>query len=122
MSALNITVEPLATNENYKLCQRAAAEDQHEVGFTDHVVTKNDEIIGTFGTIPLVLWWMHTKKATKLDSLMMFNAVDTLQRENENLPYFILCEPDSPYFKLMQKHFSEYVLENNQKPAIFIKR
>tara|TARA_R100000808_G_scaffold24839_2_gene58680 strand:- start:390 stop:758 length:369 start_codon:yes stop_codon:yes gene_type:complete len=120
MNTLDIKVIPVSSDEDIEECRKAGEQDDHDLSFIDHAVVKNKKIIGTFATVPLVFWWMHSKEAKKMDSLMMFNAMDSIQRENGNIPYLMVCEPDSPYYPLLQKYFQEYVLKDNKKPSIFL--
>lgn len=122
MNTLDIKVLPVNSPDDIEQCRKAGLEDEHELAFIDHAVVKDKKIIGTFATVPLVFWWMHSKEAKKIDSLMMFNAMDSIQRENQNTPYFMACEPDSPYYPVLQKYFQEYVLKDKTKPSIFLKR
>ena len=73
-----------------------------------HVVIKKGEIIGAFCTqSPTVFYWLHTQKSTKRDTLLVYQSIDTLMNQQGTPEYIYPCEPESPYFKLLESRFND---------------
>lgn len=99
----DVSVHPIDSQEVYKQVMEAASADGHGPYMPTHYVQKNGEIIGAFSTqSPTVFWWMSEKKATRKDSLLAFQSLDTLMNNLQLSEYLLPCEPESPYFELMK--------------------
>ena len=98
----DVSVHPIDSHEVYREVMEAASADGHGPYMPTHYVEKGGEIIGAFSTqSPTVFWWMNQSKATRRDSLLAFQSLDTLMNNLQLSEYIIPCEPESPYFDLM---------------------
>tara|TARA_R100001594_G_scaffold15550_1_gene32564 strand:+ start:1309 stop:1683 length:375 start_codon:yes stop_codon:yes gene_type:complete len=104
----DVSVHPIDSHEVYKEVMEAATADGHGPYMPTHYVMKNGIVIGAFSTqSPTVHWWMSEKHASRKDSLLAFQSLDTLMTNLNCSEYLIPCEPESPYYDLMNKRLPD---------------
>lgn len=108
---LDLEIKPITSEaERYQVYEAAKKDGNRYPLFPTHVVLKNNEVVGAFCTwSPTVYWWMHTEKVGARESLSVFQAMDTLQTEDGVHGYVIPCEPESPYFDILDKRLPRFM-------------
>lgn len=83
----------------------AAKEDNHDVLFPSHIFRKSGELIGYAGvfSMPILMWWLDSKKGNARDTLEMLKEVEKLARTKQVKRYVTICSENSPYFKHMNR-------------------
>ena len=82
-----------------------AAKDNHIVIAPTHVIRKGDDIVGyaSVGGMPLVHWWLDTKKGTAIDTVRIQKECEKALKNTGVNVYQILCSNESPYILVMEK-------------------
>lgn len=106
----SVRVRPIESEEErLKIYEEAANDGGRHPLMPTHVILKNGEIAGAFCvTSPTVYWWAHTEKIKPRDSLMLWQSLDTVMSENGFDSYVLPCEPESPYFKLLDERLPRF--------------
>lgn len=107
MNLLETVVIPIESSNDLQKCIDSAKSDGELLIAADHALVRDGEVIGTFATVPLQVFWMHSKKSKTVDSLSMFQSMDTLMRDKQDLPYFISCDKSSPFMNILEKRFDK---------------
>jgi hypothetical protein len=81
----------------------AAMSDNHAVIKATHVIKKNGEFIGyiSMGTLPTVLFWMHTKKANSRDSIAAITFYENVLAPAGGV--IVPVMETSPYYHFMER-------------------
>ena len=104
----DVSVHPIDSHEVYREVMEAASTDKSGPYMPTHYVEKGGEIIGAFCTqSPTVYWWMHSQRASRKDSLLAFQSLDTLMNTLQVSEYVIPCELESPYYKLLKQKLTD---------------
>lgn len=96
-------IRPVTPEVLDRLVEAAAADGAHTVYFPTHVVMKRGEVVGYFGTLPLVTFWMHSEKMTARESLHTISTLETLHSTNGVRLLAATCHTDSPFHQHMER-------------------
>ena len=93
---------PINDAETLQKVHDAANADGEVIFWPSHSAIEDGVILGAFALeSPISGWWMHKEKASRRQSLQMFNAMEALHADKGNLAYMMPCLESSPFFKLM---------------------
>ena len=123
-SLLDIDIRKINTQEEYAAVVAACKEDQDGYPiFPTHVILKKGKIAGCFCTwSPTVYWWSHSKLINRIDSLALYQSLDTLMNMNGHHTYVMPCELESPYYKLLSNKLHHLPSVGGNDFRIFINK
>tara|TARA_Y100000310_G_scaffold341874_1_gene442672 strand:+ start:546 stop:944 length:399 start_codon:yes stop_codon:yes gene_type:complete len=121
-SLLDLEIKPIASIEERDEIFKVSNEWGVSPIFPTHVVRKNGKIVGSFSThSPTVYWWMKPGIQTR-ESLLVFQACDTLMTQQGYDTYVIPCEKESSYYKLLSNKLSHIQSKDGNDWRLFLNK
>lgn len=96
-------LQPIQTEQQLRALIDAAGADNHSLLYPSHLVSKNDELLGAFSLFnsPLLNVWLHSKKISPRESLMLYATVENVARVQGVKSILLPCTDQSPLSKYL---------------------
>ena len=110
-----IDIRKIKTEKELEAMIKAAAEDNADIQFPSHMLTKDGKIVGgwSMGTVPLTMVWHDSNKVTVRDSIMLNKTIDALMNDRGHAHYLMACDSTSPYNSYMEKFGHNLIWNTN---------
>tara|TARA_R110000824_G_scaffold112387_2_gene261539 strand:+ start:85 stop:465 length:381 start_codon:yes stop_codon:yes gene_type:complete len=98
-------IRKIKSMEELEATVEAAKQDNDNMLYPSHIITKDDKIVGgwSLGAIPLVMVWNDREACSARESITHMHTIDAIMNDRGNKQYMIACNPHSPYFDKMEK-------------------
>lgn len=101
---MTVELKPINTKEKLNEVNQVAQADGHMTVYPTHYIEKNNEVIGSASVHgPFVVLWMHTRRATVVDSVKVIGDIEKLLVSRGHEFAIVPITTNSPFYPFMER-------------------